>query len=891
MSHLLSSDQELRSTKAAEEHIRKALEANTKGDVAGALHHGVAARAIAVFSLEGYLALSKVSGFSDAQLEKIVEKQKEAADRARDLLAMQGMPAKELKDYLNDVNRVLATESDVPARALRTGDLDLFVKWFRAQVGMGSETDNAPYGERGPSDPDHFMDKWMDMHLFPVWRSICEETQSTHEREDDGQANRGFSDRSYTKSGGVSKHTLANFQTALREVRKVRGPLQVFEEGPVERFCLLPVSAEDRTWLARYMRFSTPAAEYNDGYLGFGSAFAGAVGGGAHAAHPTFAERSGMGIPSNELFGRILSQRLKCLTAHDNIRNALTPLLGGGDGFMHQWFGALLERDDLLLFVAEEDASALLVRKVRPHAAMGDEYLLPVAAVFPQIAALVVSAGDANHLDEGSMFGGLSPHREEPDMRVQVGHVAFYTWHQGMKDFVTHKHLEYLPYSFVDRASLDGAGYRTPCVIADHTTGAYSHFVEIKDDTSSPLSPAWAKRTLVSLHRQAPAGAGQELPVFSKAVRDGNIVCELSTDTFKDEADQSRREMFCTVRWLDSPPTLSGKEYLITPMPWSVDLDQWNDYLDVHTGEEYQTVHWVPGYSPMCIKNPHFSREVEDMPDFLRENWRSLGDLPTMHSTKFLPGASPQDPNKCDPRIDVAIRKWDRDTNNHERVGLNWWRHMERERMRFGCPRSAWLRAWGKWAKQEEADLAKRAWKDRAKQEREERERRKHEEERERQREADELRIRARTQGDMGLELQMREEREHEELLYKRAVLEVVEELNKKWEETVREVARVAAREAAKEAKKATREAKDEGLERKKGERGRAGQDAAEARRVAREGKARLAQEEKAHQDEAKAANRAAFLAEKAERAKEKAGGPTAGVIQGLPQKGKKAGR
>ena len=759
------------------------------------------------------------------------------------------------------------TESGVPARAPETGNLDTFV-----------------------NHADRFMDKFVE-HISSVWRSICEERRSTRERKDTNeQVDRGTSERFYARSG-ASKHTLANFETALHEVQKVIRPFQVFNEGPAERFCLLPVNPEDRAWLARYMRFSTEAAEYNDGYLGFGSAFAGAIGDGAHAARPTFAERSGVGIPANEFLSRMHSLRFTCLTAHDNIRKVLAPFFGGTDGLMRQWFGALLERNDLLLLVANEDASAVLVRRFRPYAKVADEYLFPVAAVFPQIAALVVSAGDVNHLDEASMFGGLSPHREDTDMRVHVGYVAFYTWHRIMGNFLTYKHLEYFPHSFVDRAVPDDAGFRTPCVIADYTTGAYSHFVGTKDTESSPLSPAWAKRTMVSLHRQALSALGHHLPVFSKAVKEGSIVCELSTDTFKDIADQTRREMFCTVRWLDSPPTLSGKEYLISPMPWSVDLGQWNDYLDVRTGEEYQTVHWVPGYSPMYIKNPHFSLRNEDMPDFLSNAWRMLGDIPTMHSIKFLPGASPQDPDKCDPRFDVAMRKWDRDTNNHERVGINWWRHMERERMRFGCPRWVWLKAWAKWAEQEEADLAKRASRDRAKQEREERERQKREEERERQREAEELRTRARTRGDLGLELQMQEEREHEELLYKRAVLEVVKELNKKWEETVREVAKVEAREAAKEAKQATKEAKDEGLERKKGERGKAGQDAAEARRVAREEKSRSAQEEKARQEEAKAANRAAFLAEKAARAKEKAGGPMAGVIQGLPQKGKRAGR
>ena len=89
---------------------------------------------------------------------------------------------------------------------------------------------------------------------------------------------------------------------------------------------------------------------------------------------------------------------------------------------------------------------------------------------------------------------------------------------------------------------------------------------------------------------------------------------------------------------------------------------------------------------------------------------------------------------------------------------------------------------------------------------------------------------------DRWAELQLEQEREHEELLYKRAMLEVTRELNKKCEEVVQEVASLAIKGAA------------EG-----------GQEAGGARR-------------------------------EAARAKGKAGSAATATIQGLPRKGKAAG-
>ncbi len=45
----------------------------------------------------------------------------------------------------------------------------------------------------------------------------------------------------------------------------------------------------------------------------------------------------------------------------------------------------------------------------------------------------------------------------------------------------------------------------------------------------------------------------------------------------------------------------------------------------------------------------------------------------------------------------------------------------------------------------------------------------------------------------LGAELLLKEEREHEEYLYKRAVLEVIRELNEKWEVRLQEQAMKAS--------------------------------------------------------------------------------------------------
>jgi hypothetical protein len=699
---------------------------------------------------------------------------------------------------------------------------------------------------------------------------------------------------------GADEPMLSRLDEAIQSERSFKGPFQTFRDTGKRRanYTLSPVNAEKRMWLCQGNVIQGYVAEYNDGYLGFGRAFTEDLPNGSKG-HASFESRSGVGLTEAELFERATAQNLVSVTDNEILRALLTPIMGGSDAALSGlWFYSFLEQDGVLMFLLDSKANGLLVRRVRGK---GDDVFLPIAAVFPAIQAVIYSGGDVNALNRDSKYGGLSPHRDEPDMRVHVDKVDFYTSNRHTGDLVIWQRMEYLEWSFLttsgsvkDRRS--DPGYRLPVVIADCMLGAYCHFMPTKK-VDSQVAPARVSRTMVSLVRPDEEGYSQILPAFKKAVLDGKIVCELHVDMFKSKPGGIDHEMFCTVRWLDSPPTLSGTEYTLTILPGDDRTREPSDAdygAEVSTGEELREVTWVPGFDVICVM-----KEGLD-PDLFNWFQETMGNekftsVALMHNDNFIPGQHPSDKSKCDPRVKLAMAKWDRD--HDERKGLEWWRHMERERLKHNCPRSAWMKAWGEYIMEEveeqslqikkkkekderlQKEAKRKALEEKAKKEQRDQQAAQEREEklaRERalaaQREEEEWRNKARAQGDLGVEMMLKEEAEREVLLWKRAALQLAEELNKKWDEVILDQVK----------EKKNQVAQDRATERNK-----AGQDAANARKAAREEKERKAREEKERKAEEAAARKAAFQAEKAERAKDKAKGAAAGAYQNQP-KGKR---
>ena len=702
------------------------------------------------------------------------------------------------------------------------------------------------------------------------------------------------------KIAGADEPMLSRLDEAIQSEKSFKGPFQTFRDTGKRRanYTLSPVNAEKRMWLCRGNVIQGYVAEYNDGYLGFGHAFTEDVPNGSKG-HASFESRSGLGIAEAELYERATAQNL--VTVADNVilRELLTPIMGGSDAELSGlWFYPFLEQEGMLMFVLDSRANGLLARRVRGKHV---DVFIPIAAVFPAIQAVIYSGGDANALNRDSKYGGLSPHRDEPDMRVHVDKVDFYTYNTRSDNLVIWQRMEFLEWSFLttsgavkDRRS--DPGYRVPVAIADCVLGAYCHFMPTKK-VDSQVAPAQVSRTLVSLVRPDEEGYSEILPGFKKAVLDGKIVCELHVDMFRSEPDGIDHEMFCTVRWLDSPPTLSGTEYALTILPGDDRMSEPSDAdygAEVSTGEELREVTWVPGFDMICVMKEGLDTDVYE---WFQETigTEKLADVPIMHNDNFIPGQQPSNRSKCDPRVRLAMAKWDKD--HKERKGLEWWRHMERERLNYNCPRRVWMKAWGEYIVEEVEEQAlrikkkkerdertqkeakRKALEEKAKKEQRDQQAAQQREEklaRERalaaQREEEEWRSKAQAQGDMAVETMLKEEAEREVLLWKRAALQLAEELNKKWDQAILDEVKAAKNQVAQD--RAT-------------ERSKAGQDAANARKAAREEKERKAREERERKAEEAAARKAAFQAEKEKRAKEKAKGAAAGAYRDQP-KGKR---
>ena len=697
------------------------------------------------------------------------------------------------------------------------------------------------------------------------------------------------------KSVGADEHTLSNLTAALKEEWSLKAPYQVFSSQGPYGYVLQPVNAEKRMWLCRNTVIQGYVAEYNDGYLGFGSLFTEDVEdryGGSSKGRPSFESRSGVGIHEHEFKVRTNKQDIVCI--HDNriIMQLMWPVMGGSEEALKGlWFHSLLKEPEALMLVLsgkQENVEALLTRRIK------NDLFVPIAAVFPTIQTVIYSGGDASAMNSGSRYGGISPHRDMPDLRVHVDKIDFYSGNKHTDAFVIWQRMEFLEFSLLTTVGAvqdkyADLGYRLPVVFADCVKGAYSHFTPSRQ-VDEQVGPAQVSRSLVSLYKPDPEGYTQILPSFKKAVMDGAIACELHVDLFTDEVTGSKHELFCTVRWLDSPPTLSGSEYALSVFPddvrwvWEGEDDAYGLVVTTDEQKMLREVTWVPGFNPIYVVKAGLDPSLVE---FINKTVKrdTFVDSTIMHNTNFIPGKHPSDKSKCDPRVRLAMAKWDKD--HDERKGIEWWRHMERERLKQNCPRSVWMKAWGAYILEEAEErkrLAKKEGEKRTRAQKEEdakkalREQQKEQEreaEKERkrilvaQREDEEWQEKARSQGDLRIEMMLKKEAEEEALLWKRAALQLAEELNKKWDQAIQEQVKAKKNQVAQD--RAT-------------ERSKAGQDAANARRAARDEKLRKDREEKERKAEEAAARKAAFQAEKAERAKGKSQGAAAGAYQDQPK-------
>ena len=692
----------------------------------------------------------------------------------------------------------------------------------------------------------------------------------------------------YQRSGADALTLNALGKAVVFEKAMAEGPFQTFSDPSVNDFTIKPIDAERRVWMTRHMRLATKVAEYNDGYLGFGTAFETAE------SSDSFALRSGYGIPMEEIIRVARENKFVVVYDVELVRTLLMAASSLRDDA--EWYHYLVD-DGLCVFILDVDANGLLASKMQ-----NSNSYLPIAAVFPRIAAIVHSnEARAQVLLDTSGFA-LYPQQDEIDLRVEVLRVDFYLPQPHSNALIVWQRFEYLDLSLQDEGK-DGsasgnaplAKFRHPTTIADCIFGVYHHFVPYADDNAL-CAPARVYRKLISFHRPPSRGTRHVLPRFKDAVLAGSIACELRVEGLIDHETGLQHEMCCSVRWLDTPPTLSGKEYLVDHPPWGKGVT--GDELcgaTIGTGKLVRTVTWVPGHNLIYAVNPdldqddreHFFEDV-DYPRNTRAHF--------LHMEKFVPGKQPVDKSKCDPRVNVAMAKWDK--AHEKRVGLEWWRHMERERLRNNCQRSAWLKAWGQFVKQEEAVRANRARKERERNERERKDaERKREEESARQRlreqqgerearearealdaaraqEREDLegRERAQNSGDLAVERMLEREGAQGQLLWKQAALKYIAEMNKTFDKIVQDQVRNARNQAAQD---------------RKNERIKAAQEAMQSRQIKKQQEKELqaqAQERKAQE---KAESRAAFQAERRARAADKAEQAAQNAYQPQANRGK----
>jgi len=529
------------------------------------------------------------------------------------------------------------------------------------------------------------------------------------------------------KKLGATDAMLRRYSDGVTAARDRTGPYQTFEDKGLS-FTLEPLSSEEDMWLTRGMHLETLVFEFHDGFMGFGTAFKEEAP--FSPARPDLGDRSGKGISIDELGRRAVVHDLLILNSPEEVKYLLAPMMGRTT-VNEPWF--LSDADAWLnLFLvldADRNGVILLVDKKANSA-------VPVGAVLPSISALFVSMGNP------STKIATQPLSEAfNDHCVYVEAVHFYSLalsEAGQKKIGIARSMEYSMaiQNDQDAERPDGPGaFRLPTCITDASRYAYYQFLTLAPDPSRGVDTYKRQRSLVSLLK---VRKDQDAYPYRYAATNGNLGCELSVNTVppdkvreilnEEEYAGGPLETFVTVRWLLSPPTLSGYEYVAAPM-WIADTSNKEAFKrevmqgKKKSGEYIREVIWVPGYEPIYVDGAKWSKELKQhILPFLRGGRNDSSNW--FHSQPYLPGQLRGDNPACDPRIQVALNNWKK-TEEAQKYkegqkyrGLGFWRHMEHERIKRGCSRKQWLDAWAQWASLEENRLVEEAKKKKAAKER-----------------------------------------------------------------------------------------------------------------------------------------------------------------------------
>lgn len=625
-------------------------------------------------------------------------------------LQAEGKTQDELEELLKEINARRASAIENHKSSVMVHQFGVLRRDLEAVPGM--RWDLHEYnGVQGLYDA---MEVWSRNVAMPAWERLAKANAVTAtNRHRDGLL------VEYKKLGATDA-MLRRYGDGVTAARDRTGPYQTFEDKGLS-FTLEPLSSEEDMWLTRGMHLETPVFEFDDGWMGFGTAFKEEAP--LAPARPDLGDRSGKGISIDELGRRAVVHDLLILNNPEQVQYLLAPMMGRTT-VNEPWFlrDAEAWMDLFLVLDADRNGVIVLVDKKANLA-------VPVGAVLPSISALFVSMGDQVSDDAKPLSAPFNKHC------IFVGVVHFFSLavsEAGKKKFGIARSMEYSAMiqndEDVERMDSPGA-FRLPTCIADATRYAYYQFFTMAPDPSRGLDTHKRRRNLVSLLKNRPK---QDAYPFCSAATKGNIGCELSVYQIKEsrvgeilgqeEYTGGPLECFLTVRWLLSPPTLSGYEYVAAPL-WLTGPDATTDKEALKqqvlqgkkkTGEYIREVILVPGYAPIYVDGAKWSKElVKHVIPFLRRD--VLNGNNWFHSQPYLSGNSRPDSPVCDPRIQVALNNW-RKTEEAQKYkegqkyrGLGFWRHMEDERIKRGCGRRQWMDAWAQWASLEENRLVEEA--------------------------------------------------------------------------------------------------------------------------------------------------------------------------------------
>lgn len=623
-------------------------------------------------------------------------------------LQAEGKTQDELEEVLKEVNAQRAAAIENSKASVIAHQFAVLRKDLEAVPGM--RWDLHEYnGLEGLYDA---MEVWSRNVVMPAWERMAKANAVTAtNRHRDGLLVE-------YKRLGATDAMLRRYSDGVTAARDRTGPYQTFEDKGFS-FTLEPLSSEEDMWLTRGMRLETPVFEFDDGWMGFGTAFKDEAP--LSPARPELGDRGGQGISIDELGRRAVVHDLVILNSPEEVKYLLAPM-AGRTTVNEPWFLSAHDAWENLFLVLDSDRNGIIVLVDRKA-----NLAMPVGAVIPSISALFVSLGDTMSRDATKP---LSVPFNKHCVFVHVVHFfSLAVSEAGNKKFGIARSMEYSTViqndEDVERPEGPGA-FRLPTCIADATRYAYYQFFTMAPDPSRGLDTHKRRRNLVSLLKNRP---NQDAYPFRIAAEKGNIGCELSVYQMSEARvgailgqegyTGGPLECFLTVRWLLSPPTLSGYEYVAAPM-WLAGPDASADKAALEqqvlrgkkkTGEYIREVFLVPGYEPIYVDGAKWSKElIKHVIPFLRRD--VLNGNNWFHAQQFLPGNFLGDDPACDPRIQVALNNWERTEEaqkfkeGQKHRGLGFWRHMEAERLKRGCGRQQWMDAWAQWASLEENRLA-----------------------------------------------------------------------------------------------------------------------------------------------------------------------------------------